>query len=55
MVHPGSLSKEDSEQVSLIMDLAQQAEKIAPNMTLRVGTLKFSIAVLIKKKQNFFF
>lgn len=55
MVHPGSLSKEDSEQVSLIMDLAQQAEKIAPNMTLRVGTLKFSIAVLIKKKKKLFF
>ncbi|KAK2836508.1 hypothetical protein Q7C36_014377 [Tachysurus vachellii] len=34
MAHPGSLRKEDSEQVSLILDLAQQAEKITPNMTL---------------------
>ncbi|KAK3511667.1 hypothetical protein QTP70_014562 [Hemibagrus guttatus] len=35
MAHPGSLSKEDSEEESLILDLAQQAEKIIPNMTLR--------------------
>ncbi|XP_053084384.1 uncharacterized protein si:ch211-199g17.2 isoform X3 [Pangasianodon hypophthalmus] len=41
MAHPGSLSKEDSEQVSLIMDLAQQAEKITPNMTLREVDVSF--------------
>ncbi|XP_027031369.2 uncharacterized protein si:ch211-199g17.2 isoform X4 [Tachysurus fulvidraco] len=35
MAHPGSLRKEDSDQVSLILDLAQQAEKITPVMTLR--------------------
>ncbi|KAI5091736.1 CD164 sialomucin-like 2 protein [Silurus meridionalis] len=35
MAHPGSLKREDSEQVSLIMDLGKQAEKIAPNTTLR--------------------
>lgn len=39
MAHPGSLKKEDAEQVALIMDVAQQAEKITPNMTLQVGTL----------------
>lgn len=37
LAHPGSLSKEDSEQECLILDLAQQAEKITPNMTLQVG------------------
>ncbi|KAI5621518.1 hypothetical protein C0J50_18927 [Silurus asotus] len=35
MAHPGSLKREDSEQVSLIMDLGKQAEKITPNTTLR--------------------
>lgn len=52
MAHPGSLSEKDSEQVSLIMDLAQQAEKITPNMTLQVGTLSFFIAVKKQKKTN---
>ncbi|XP_060798913.1 uncharacterized protein si:ch211-199g17.2 isoform X2 [Neoarius graeffei] len=53
MVHPGSLSKEDSEQVSLIMDLAQQAEKIAPNMTLREVDVSFGKFSEIEKNSSF--
>ncbi|GAA6110728.1 uncharacterized protein si:ch211-199g17.2 isoform X4 [Tachysurus ichikawai] len=49
MAHPGSLSKEDSEQVSLILDLAQQAEKITPNMTLQEVDMSIGMFNKIEK------
>ncbi|XP_053531405.1 uncharacterized protein si:ch211-199g17.2 isoform X3 [Ictalurus punctatus] len=49
MAHPGSLKKEDAEQVALIMDVAQQAEKITPNMTLQEVDLSFGKFIEIEK------
>ncbi|XP_058233647.1 uncharacterized protein si:ch211-199g17.2 isoform X2 [Hemibagrus wyckioides] len=49
LAHPGSLSKEDSEQESLILDLAQQAEKITPNMTLQKVDLSVGVFNEIEK------
>ncbi|KAF4073959.1 hypothetical protein AMELA_G00249180 [Ameiurus melas] len=49
MAHPGSLNKEDSDQVALIMDVAQQAEKITPNLTLREVDLSFGKFIEIEK------
>lgn len=53
MAHPGSLSKEDSEQVSLILDLAQQAEKITPNMTLQVGIFSLHLFIYLRIFKSF--
>ncbi|XP_066529823.1 uncharacterized protein [Hoplias malabaricus] len=41
LAHPGSLSKNDENQKSLVIDLAQQAEKINPDMALRQVELDF--------------
>ncbi|XP_072532338.1 uncharacterized protein [Salminus brasiliensis] len=41
IAHPGSLSKDDHEQTSLIVDLAQQAEAISPEKTLQEVELQF--------------
>ncbi|XP_053347596.1 uncharacterized protein LOC128518483 isoform X1 [Clarias gariepinus] len=49
VAHHGSLSKEDSEQKALVMDLAQQAEKINPNTSLREVDLSFGTFNEIEK------
>ncbi|XP_062842053.1 uncharacterized protein si:ch211-199g17.2 [Trichomycterus rosablanca] len=41
LAHPGSLSREEAEQMSLVTDLAQQAEKLSPNVDFREVELSF--------------